>query len=211
MTLPLLVVGAGGHAKVVIDAALQSGRHIEGVLDDDTSKHGRPFYSTTVLGPVAGLERWAGGRAECVVAIGSNARRQHLQGDAAAAGLRAAVIVHPNACMAPTATIGEGTVLFAGAIINADTRIGLGAIVNTGASVDHDCTIGDWVHVAPGVAICGGVRIGEGTLIGVGARVIPGVRIGRGCLVAAGAVVCRDLPDYARVAGVPARPMETKR
>ncbi len=211
MMLPLLVVGAGGHAKVVIDAALRSGRQIVGVLDDDASKHGRPFYSTTVLGPVAGLERWGDGRTECVVAVGSNPQRQRLQSDAAAAGLQAAVVVHPCACVAPTAIISAGSVLFAGAIVNADARVGLGSIVNTGASVDHDCMIGDWVHVAPGVAICGGVQIGEGTLVGVGARIIPGVKIGRGCLVAAGAVVCRDLPDYARVAGVPARPMETKR
>jgi sugar O-acyltransferase (sialic acid O-acetyltransferase NeuD family) len=207
----LLVLGAGGHAKVLIDAARQSGRTIEGVLDDDPSKHGMSFYATTVLGPIARLERWSGHRLEFAVAVGGNGHRQRLQLAAVAAGLQPAVIVHPNACVAGTAVIGDGSVLFAGAVVNADARIGRGAIVNTGASIDHDCTIGDWVHVAPGVAICGGVRVGEGTLVGVGARIIPGVSIGKECLVAAGAVVCRNLPDFSRVAGVPARPMETKR
>jgi sugar O-acyltransferase (sialic acid O-acetyltransferase NeuD family) len=211
MTQPLLVLGAGGHAKVVIDAALRCGRVIEGVLDDDATKHGHPFYSTTVLGPIAGLDRWSGERLEFVVAVGGNSQRQRLQLAGAAAGLRPAVIVHPNACVARTASVGDGSVLFAGAIVNADARVGLGVIINTGASIDHDCMIGDWVHVGPGVAICGGVHVGEATLVGVGARIIPGVTIGKGCLIAAGAVVCRDLPDYARVAGVPARPMETKR
>lgn len=207
MKPPLLVLGAGGHAKVVIDAALRAGRTVVGILDDDPNKQGRSFVGVSVVGSMNDLHAFAAEAAEFVVAVGDNDLRKRLHMRSIEARLSPSSVVHPLACVAESAVIGSGSVLFAGAIVNPDARIGRGVIVNTGASIDHDCVVEDWVHIAPGVAICGAVRIGEGTLVGVGARVLPGVSIGRGCLVAAGAVVCCDLPDYARVAGVPARPM----
>jgi sugar O-acyltransferase (sialic acid O-acetyltransferase NeuD family) len=118
-------------------------------------------------------------------------------------------IVHRAAIVSSWARLGGGVQVLAGAIVNADTEIGDGVIVNTGAIVEHDCRVGAHVHVAPGVRLAGLVTVDEGAHVGIGAVVIEGIRIGKDALVAAGAVVVRDVPDGARVAGVPARDIES--
>lgn len=210
VTDDLVVLGAGGHAKVVIDAARCAGWHLAGVLDDDPAKQGGAFFGVAVLGDCGGWRALDLAPAY-VVAIGSNDARARLQCKLEADGRRIATVRHPFTALAQGTLVGGGTVLMAGAVVNPDTVLGRGVIINTGATVDHDCRVADWVHIAPGSTLCGGVQVGAGTLIGVGARVLPGVRIGRGCMVAGGAVVHRDLPDSARVAGVPARQMEAAR
>jgi sugar O-acyltransferase (sialic acid O-acetyltransferase NeuD family) len=201
----LVVLGAGGHAKVVIDAARSAGVRLQAVLDDDPAKQSGQFLGVPIKGDCASWASLIG--APCfVVAVGRNGTRARLQQAIEADGREIAVIRHPFTAVASSAFLGGGTVVLAGAVINTDTRLGRGVIVNTGATVDHDCLVDDWVHIAPGVALCGEVRVGEGTLLGVGARVLPGVKIGRRCVVGAGAVVHRDLADNVRVVGVPARP-----
>jgi sugar O-acyltransferase (sialic acid O-acetyltransferase NeuD family) len=119
-------------------------------------------------------------------------------------GCTAPVLVHPRAVVAQSATLGPGSQVIAGAVINPEARLGMAVIVNTGATVDHDCLIEDGVHLAPGVHLAGNVTVGEGTFIGIGAVVTPGIRIGRHCTIGAGSVVIRDLPDSATAYGVPA-------
>jgi sugar O-acyltransferase (sialic acid O-acetyltransferase NeuD family) len=206
MKKDLLVIGGGGHAKVVIDIALRSGTwRIAGVLDDAAGATGRSVLGCVVLGGTERISDYSKSGTAFVVAIGSNAIRERLQAAANSVGLVAATLIHPSAVLAESVQIGDGAVVMAGAVINADARIGKGVIVNTGAVIDHDCQIGDYCHIAPGVKLCGSVSVGPRSLVGVGASVIPGVAIGSDCVIGAGAAVVSPVTSGSRVVGVPAR------
>jgi sugar O-acyltransferase (sialic acid O-acetyltransferase NeuD family) len=196
----LTVIGAGGHAKVVVATARAAGWDLAAIVDDDRGR-----WDTTILGhPVTGPAAPALGdpEATCVLAIGDNATRRRL---AASARCRFAVVVHPGAIVDGSVQLGAGTVVFAGAVIQPDTRIGGHAIVNTAASIDHDCVAGEAVHVAPGARLAGGVTLGDEVFVGIGAVVIPGVTIGARTTIGAGAAVVRDVPGGVIAIGVPAR------
>jgi sugar O-acyltransferase (sialic acid O-acetyltransferase NeuD family) len=214
MSLPgrLLIWGAGGHAKVVADVARASEWEIVAFLDDDPSKQGQLFYGAPVRGAQT-LTPSPGGRGEpecsVFVAIGNNAARERCLVQVLASGRTSPVLVDPSARVSPTAVLGPGTIVMAGAVVQADSRIGLGGIVNTGASVDHDCILGTCVHIAPGARLTGQVRVGDRTLIGAGAVVIPQVRIGADNTIGAGAAVVKDTPDGVTLVGVPARRLGT--
>lgn len=205
--LPLLIWGAGGHAKVVADVARASGWVIRGFLDDTPARTGELFYGSSLVGSSSVLFHAEAERAVAVfVAIGCNAIRARCVIAAQEAGYSVPVLIHPSAVVSETAEIGAGTVVMAGSVVQADTRIGRGGIINTGASVDHDGHLGEFVHVAPGARLTGEVVVGDQTLIGTGAVVIPRCRIGRMCIVGAGAVVVTDVMDGMTVVGVPAEP-----
>ncbi|HUJ63434.1 MAG TPA: NeuD/PglB/VioB family sugar acetyltransferase [Kofleriaceae bacterium] len=201
----IVVVGAGGHAKVVIATARAAGHEIASVLDDDRARWAKEIAGVVVAGPIEQV--LADRDALCVLAIGDNATRRRL---ADAARCRFASLIHPSAVVDDSVSLGEGTVIFAGAIVQPDARIGAHSIVNTAASIDHDCDLGIAVHCAPGARLAGSVRVGEEALVGIGAVVVPGVRIGARAIVAAGAVVVRDVAIGATVVGVPARPLESR-
>jgi UDP-perosamine 4-acetyltransferase len=207
-SLPTIVLGAGGHAKVLIDALLLLGRGIEGVLDPDTGKHGVNILGVRVLGGEELLERRAGADVRLVNALGSVGRpqlRRQVHERFTARGFGFAGVVHPAACVSPHAEVAGSAQIMAGAVVQAGARIGEDVIINTRASVDHDCVIGAHCHIAPGATLSGDVHVGVGSHIGAGATVLQGVRIGAGCVVGAGAVVLRGVPDGAVVVGVPAR------
>src|SRR5258705_12765805 len=170
MPLPLTIVGAGGHAKVVIATARAAGWDVAGVADDDRAIWGHRLMDCVIAGPTATVLDDAS--ATCVLAIGNNATRRGL---AEAARCRFATIVHPAAQVHPSVTLGQGTVVFAGVVIQPDTRIGAHGIVNTGASIDHDCVLGDAVHVAPGARLAGTVTLADEVFVGIGAVVIPNI------------------------------------
>jgi sugar O-acyltransferase (sialic acid O-acetyltransferase NeuD family) len=199
--MPLVVVGCGGHAKVVIATAQAAGIDVQSVVDDATDRWGSQVLGVPVIGATAGI--LDDPDAIAVLAIGSNATRARL---AATARCQFATVVHPGAIVHPSVALGPGTVVFAGAVIQPDTRIGPHGIVNTGASIDHDCRLGATVHLAPGSRLAGAVALGDGVFIGIGAAVVPGVRIGAWTTVGAGAAVVGDLPAGAVAVGVPARP-----
>ncbi len=123
---------------------------------------------------------------------------------------RFATVVHPSAIIARDVQLGEGCQIMAGAVIQAGVRCGDNVIINTHSSVDHDSSVGAHTHISIGSTVSGDVDIGEKVYVGAGSTVIQGVSIGTGCLIAAGAVVIRDVADYERVAGVPARRMKNK-
>jgi len=184
----IFVYGAGGQAKVVIDA-IQSNpavHRIERLVDDDRLLHGR-----TLLGhPIGSTEEIRTERG--FIAIGNNATRLEI---AARYRGRLVVVAHRSTILAPDVPVGEGTVFLAGSIVGPGSRIGENVIVNTAASVDHDCVIEDGVHVAPGCRLCGDVHVGTGSLLGAGVIIMPGVRVGRDVFVHAGQLVTRDVPD----------------
>ncbi|MGQ9472602.1 MAG: NeuD/PglB/VioB family sugar acetyltransferase [Candidatus Caldatribacteriaceae bacterium] len=140
-----------------------------------------------------------------VIAIGENRARKEVAERFKSLGVEYAVVVHPDACLGRNVEIGEGMVVVAGAVINADTFIRRHVIVNTAATVDHGCLIEDFVHLAPGSHLAGGITIGSETLVGVGACVIPKAHIGKQAIIGTGAVVIHDLPDRITAVGVPAR------
>lgn len=196
----VIVIGAGGHAKVTIATLRAAGFEIAAAYDDDPLRWESRVLGIPVLGPLARLEGLSGRRG--VIGIGNGHVRREL---AARFDLEWVTVVHPRAHVAPEAEIGPGTVVFAGAVIQPGTRIGAHAAINTAASVDHDCDIGDFVHVAPGTHVAGNVRVEEGAFLGIGSRVIPGVRIGAWATLGAGGTAIRDLPPYVVAVGTPAR------
>ena len=193
------VLGAGGHAKVVIATLEEAGHEVVAVWDDDAARWG-----THVLGvPVAGAVAEAPMTTPTVIGIGDNRARAAV---ASARALPWLTVVHPRAWVHRSVTLGAGTVVFAGVMIQPDAVLGAHVIVNTAASVDHDCRLGDHVHLAPGVRLCGNVWLGDGALLGVGAVARPGARVGAWATVGAGGVVIQPVPDGATVVGIPARP-----
>ena len=198
--------GAGGHAKVVADVARAMGLHVAGFIDEFSTRHGQDYYGAKILGGENWLHSAEADRScEVFVAIGDNSARLRCLNTAIQAGYTVPSFIHPAANVSPTARLEPGTVVMAGAIVQADTVIGIGGIINTGASVDHDGVLGRGVHVAPGARLAGQVSVGDRTLIGVSAAVIPQICIGHDCVVGAGASVVSDVLDGQTVAGVPAR------
>lgn len=197
----ILLVGGGGHALVVAEAALAAGRRLVGFLDD--SADARLKTVTKRVGGLALLDNEdISRRHEIILAVGDLRLRAALL-----PRLRGAVatVVHPRAFVSPSATIGQGAFVAPGAVVHSRASVGEHCTVNSGAIVEHDVTLGANSHAAPGAALGGEVAVGEGTLIGLGARVLPGVRVGRGCVVGAGAVVIQDTADGVCLVGVPAR------
>lgn len=202
----LVILGAGGHGRVVAEAALAAGLDLMGFTDRDPALAGATICGLPVLGVDADVES---GRIVCpglLLGIGPNTIRLALSRRFQGRWVQP-TLVHPRAWVSPSARLGAGTVVMANATVQTSCRLGAAVIINTNASVDHDGDLGDGVHVSPGAHLAGTVTVGAGTHIGIGATVIEGIRIGANCLIAAGAVVVRDVPDGARVAGVPARPM----
>jgi UDP-perosamine 4-acetyltransferase len=209
--LPILGLGAGTHAKSVVEAILSGGEfEVIAMVDDDPGRAGTDFLGIPVEGPDALARAQAEGVMHAFVGIGgveSSAARKRALARLRAEGFELPPVIHATAVVSERAGIGPGCHILAGAVVNADAELGENTIVNTGAVVEHDCRIGGDVHIGPGALIAGEVRIGEGTLVGIGGVVIQNIVIGARALVAAGAVVVEDVPDEARVAGVPARPM----
>ncbi len=209
MPLRVLIIGAGGHARVCVeslrdDATLEV---VGAVSRDGTSIEG---FDVEMFGTDADLNM-ATQRARSTagfVAIGDNRARSDAAERWASTGAALVCAISRHAVVSRSADVTEGAAVLPGAVINAATTVGRGAIVNTNASVDHDCVVGAFAHVAPGVAIGGGCTIGDRAFVGIGARVIPGITIGDDAIVGAGAVVIRDVPAGAVVVGVPARPIE---
>lgn len=199
MTTAVQVIGAGGHARVVIATLLDLGHYVTGVWDDDVQRHGTTCLDIEVRGSVAD----APSDIETVIAVGDNAARARI---ARARALPWTTAVHPRAYVHPSAKLGPGTVVFAGAIVQPQAVLGAHVIVNTAASIDHDCRLGDFVHLGPGVHLCGNVTIDEGALLGVASAARPGTRVGAWAVVGAGAIVVGEVAAGVTAVGVPARP-----
>jgi sugar O-acyltransferase (sialic acid O-acetyltransferase NeuD family) len=208
MNLPVIILGAGGHAKVLIDALKLRSVEIAGIVDPDREKHGTNILGIPVIGNDDVVLKKAPGTVMLVNGLGSVKQpklRKQLFDSFKARGFTFASVIHPSAVVAPDVVLGEGCQVMAGSVIQPGCVIGSNTIINTRASVDHDCTISSHVHIAPGVTLSGNVVVEERVHIGAGATVLQGVRIGRNSVIGAGAVVLQDVPEEVLVYGVPGK------
>jgi sugar O-acyltransferase (sialic acid O-acetyltransferase NeuD family) len=207
-TEAILLFGAGGHAKVVLDTLLLNGavRADVDVTDDSAALHGADFLGAPVRAPGE-----CGGR-RFHVAIGVARAREAVQARLLAQGRQAINVIHPRASLSPLAALGQGVFMAAQAVVAPAARLGDAVIVNHGAIVDHDCVVGGFTHIAPHATLGGNVTIGRRVLIGAGATILPGVQVGDDCVIGAGAVVTASVAAGGTWVGVPAKPLrrETK-
>jgi sugar O-acyltransferase (sialic acid O-acetyltransferase NeuD family) len=195
----LIIIGAGGHAKVVVDIANALGYNILGFLDDNTAIN--EFANLKQLGKIKDCTKYID-KAEFVIAIGNNAVRKRI---AEEYNLKFAILIHPSAVVSPNATIGEGSVVMPLCVINSNTQIGEHCIINTAAIVEHDNKISDFSHISPNATLCGTVNIGDMCHIGAAATVINNTNICSDCIIGAGAVVTKDINKSNTYVGVPAK------
>jgi sugar O-acyltransferase (sialic acid O-acetyltransferase NeuD family) len=207
MKTKCVIWGAGGHAKVVAEILRLNGHEVIGFLDGvNAQRKGSEFYGASVLGGEDVLvELLDSGVTHAMVAFGDNRLRIRAADRLVALGFHLVSAVHPTAACAVDVSIGEGTVVAAGAVVGPSTKVGRNAIVNTQASLDHDCVVGDGAHVGPGAIVTGEVEVEDCAWIGAGAVIADHRRIGADAIVGAGAVVVKDVPEAVVVVGVPAR------
>ena len=206
----VLLIGAGGHARVCLEALLDMGDAVVvgAVSRDGTAVAGLDVPRMWVDDALGNAAESSGANTFCV-AIGDNRVRRQFAILLMESGRQLTQAISGSAVVSRTAVLGAGAQLIAGSVVNAATALGDGVIVNTNASIDHDCTIGDYVHIGPGAVLGGGVTVGDDVLVGLGARVLPGVSIGAGAVIGGGAVVIGDVEAGSTVVGVPARPLKS--
>jgi sugar O-acyltransferase (sialic acid O-acetyltransferase NeuD family) len=209
--LPLVLLGAGGHAQVLLGLLRACGCEVLGVCDPALALAGLAAWEgLPVLGDDHALQRWPAGRIGLVNGLGMTparpAARRHLFERHSGGSHVFPALVHPAAWVAPDAQLGAGVQVMAGAVVQPGSRLGDNTIVNTRASVDHGARIAAHVHLAPGCVLCGDVHVGEGAFVGAGAVLLPSCCVGARAVVAAGATVVRDVAAETGVRGVPARP-----
>lgn len=206
----IVVLGSGGHAEVLVEALMRSGRRVRGLTDPDKKKWGSKIFDAEVLGDDSVLSRFTKDEVELVNGLGSIndatlKQRVAVFEKFSSAGFVFATVVHPAAIIADGVSLAEGVQILAGANIRPFTNIGKNSIVNTGAILDHGCQVGDHVHIAPGAVLSGAVRLGKGSHIGTGAVIIQGISVGADSIVGAGSVVIRDVEPQSIVVGNPAK------
>lgn len=202
----LLLIGAGGHGRVVADIARELGTVDILFLDDRW-----PSLSSVGNWPVVGTSKDVNAHMQgrgVVVTIGDNQRRLALHGELERTGISQPALVHPKAVVSREAKIGAASVVMAGVVVNIGAKVGKAVILNTACTIDHDCDIGDGAHVSPGAHLGGGVSVGRRTWIGIGATVRHSTSIGDDVMVGAGAAVIAEVRGGSRVAGVPAKPLK---
>ena len=192
------MIGAGGHGRVCAEAAALSGYSDIAFLDD---KH---VEGLPVIGTVDEIEKFAGDRC-FFVAIGDNSIRKKIIKKIKELGGELASIIHPFSSVSGSAEIGEGTVIMAGVVVQANAKIGDGVIVNTCSSVDHDCVVGNWTHVAVGARLAGSVKVGESVFLGANCAISNNLSITDNCIIGAGTAVICNIDDSGTYVGVPAR------
>lgn len=202
----IVILGAGGHAKVCIEIFHDMGRPVVCCIGGEGST-GKCLDIPVVIGDTQIRRLYERGYRKFFVAIGSNAIRQKLADMALGLGFELVNAISPKAVISGSAKLGRGVAVMPGVVINAEAFIDDLAIINTGATIDHDCRIGRAVHIAPQCALAGKVSVGQGSFLGIGCKVIPEISIGSLCVAGAGSVIVRDIPSNTQVCGVPAKKM----
>jgi sugar O-acyltransferase (sialic acid O-acetyltransferase NeuD family) len=209
----IVIVGAGGHGKVVLDI-LQYDRsiHPTGFIDDNRHSHGKLVDGIPVLGDIAALKKILVLHhiEGAIIAVGDNYTRARIYSRLKDMGIKIVNAVHPGAILARDVELGEGIVIASGAKINTGTKIGNNVIINTGVIIDHDNVIEDHVHISPGVKLSGNVTIKKFTHVGLGVTVVSRITIGENVTVGGGAVVLEEIPGNTVAVGIPAKVIKDK-
>lgn len=209
MRKKVVIIGAGGHAKVIADVIEKSGDEIVGFLDDNKEIGTTIINDYKVIGDLNNRFAMAVTKEnlEFIIAIGDNKKREELSHSP---NLKFYTAIHPSAQMGLDVEIQEGTVIMANACINSSAKIGKHCIINTGAIIEHDNIIEDFVHISPNVALGGTVKIGKNTHIGIGSTIKNNITICKNCKIGAGAVVVKDIEEAGTYVGVPAKKYKIK-
>ena len=192
------LIGASGHAKVVIEILENNNIEIAGLFDKNAEIKQLFDYKCFVE-----IDENKIGQSKFIVAIGNNLIRKNIV--KSNKDLTYDIAIDPSANISKRAKIKEGSVVMKGVSINSSVKIGAHCIINTNSSIDHDCILEDYVHISPNSALAGNVKVGEGTHIGTGVNIIPNLNIGKWCIIGAGAVIINDVPDYSVVVGNPGK------
>jgi UDP-perosamine 4-acetyltransferase len=200
----IIIVGAGGHAKVCIEILRSMGEKVSFCISN-TSSASECLSIPVLYGDYNLSQLYSQGYYRAFIGIGDNALRLKLAEQAIQYGYTLVNAISPNAVISKTAQIGSGVAIMPGSVVNTDTIISDLSIINTSASVDHDCYIGKAVHISPHCALAGNVIVGNYSFLGIGSKVIPKVKIGQGVITGAGSVVISDIEPNITVVGVPAR------
>lgn len=199
----LLILGASGHGKVVVEIANLMKQWDEIAFLDDNQEL-KEVNGYKVIDRLRNYKLYREEYENAFVAIGNNIFRMDLIENLLEEGFKIPVLIHPFTAISSDVQIDKGTVVMAGAVINTNTVIGKGCIINTSSSIDHDCILEDGVHISPGVHIGGTVNIGKCTWVCIGSSISNNIIIGKNAIIASGAAVTKDVPDNVMVAGVPA-------
>ncbi|MGL5255767.1 MAG: acetyltransferase [Proteocatella sp.] len=205
---PVIVLGAGGHAKVLINSLIQQGIEIIGITDNDKAKHSKMILGKEIIGSDELIYKYSSKDIWLVNGIGSiNSMnlRQNIYFKFKQEGYFFSEVIHPDTIIAKNVKISEGVQIMAGAIIQPGCVIGENTIINTKSAIDHDCIISRNVHIAPGCTLCGGIYVGESTHIGTGTVIVQNKRIGNNVLLGAGSLVLDDIDPNIIAFGMPAK------
>jgi len=201
--MKIIVIGSGGHAKVIIDAINKSvGNNIIGLIDDFRQK-GEMTMNIPVIGKVVDVKNLT--QYSFIIAVGSNHGRFSIYNKLIDLGLKYINVIHPSAIIGNEVSIGDGNFIAAGTVINSGTEIGNHCVINTAAKIDHDNHIQDFVSIAPGVSLAGNVRVERGSFVGIGSCIIEKKTIGRQTVIGAGSVVTKDVGKFKVAYGVPCK------
>jgi len=211
MTKTLIIIGAGGHGKVVADCAENMNCYAEILFLDSHAKKVNKVGAWPVVDTPENFLEHQQSSVDFFVAIGDNKWRKYWLEKLIESKVNIATLIHPRAVVSCYTEIQQGTLVCANAVLNPFSKLGVGCIINTSASVDHDCIIYDFVHIAPGCHLAGTVTINTLSFIGIGSRVIPGITIGKNCIVGAGSVVINNFEDSIVTVGVPAKKIRNKK
>ncbi len=201
--MKVIILGNGGHSKVIQEMLVSLKYEIIGILDDkyeDEKKENGIVYA-----PFASLKNLLNGNVKVVIGVGENSSRKHIVETVNISQEQYLTVIHTSAIVSPSAKIGNGTVIMPKAVINAEAKIGKHCIINTGAIVEHDNLIDHYTHISPNATLTGNVSLGEGVHIGASATIIPGINIGKWSIIGAGSTVIKHIPSYKKAVGCPAR------
>lgn len=209
----IVLIGAGGHCKVIIDIIKSTNEYEIAGITDDNQKHAN-ILDVPIIGDDSILEQLYKNGVNyafiCVGALNNINLRNTIYRKLELIGFKLPVLIHKNSVVSEFARIGDGTCVLPGAIINAGSKVGKNCIINSGCVIEHDCTIGDNSHISPNVSLAGGVNIGCNTHVGIGSSIIQNINLGNNVTIGAGAVVINNIDDNTLAFGVPAKVISIK-